>query len=204
MPDTRRQNAPAAERNTRPILSVLHEVLPVEGRALEIASGTGQHAVAFARTFPGLEWHPSDVSQEARASISAWAQEAGCPNLHPPREIDVTQSGWHELPERPFTAVLAINLIHISPWAVTQGLVEGAGRLLKQGGLFYLYGPYRVDGEHTAESNIRFEELLKAQSEEYGVRDMAEVEAEAGKHGFALEQAVAMPANNFSVIFRRR
>lgn len=203
MPLSRKQHAPAAERNTRPILDVLKQHLPEQGRVLEIASGTGQHAVAFARAFPNIEWVPSDPDISARESIAAWAEEARLPNLQPPREIDVTRPGWPKGAGGPFDVILAINLVHISPWAATLGLLKGAGRLLTPGGILYLYGAYRREGEHTSESNIRFEEWLKAQSPEYGVRDMADVEQEANAHGLALADVIEMPANNFSLIFRK-
>lgn len=199
----RRQHAPAAERNAQPIIQVLKQQLPQTGRALEIASGTGQHAVAFARAFPRIEWVPSDPDRFARESIAAWSQEAQLPNLLPPLDIDVSRPGWHEGLGMPFQAILAINLVHISPWTATLGLLEGAGGLLESGGVLYLYGAYRRGGEHTAQSNVRFEEWLEAQSPEYGVRDMADVEREANAQGLALAEAIEMPANNFSLIFRK-
>ena len=199
----RPRNAPAAERNTSPILDVLKAHLPASGHALEVASGMGQHAATFARRFPDIVWQPSDPDIEARASIAAWAEQAGVHNLLPPLDIDVTHPGWHEAVEPPLTAIIAINLMHISPWAVTEGLLRGAGLLLAPGGVLYLYGPYTVGGEHTAQSNVRFEEWLKSLSPEYGVRDMADVEREANTHGLTLSDVVDMPANNFSLVFRK-
>lgn len=147
---------------------------------------------------------PSDPDPFARESIAAWSQEAQLPNLLPPLDIDVTRPGWHEGLGMPFEVILAINLVHISPWAATLGLMEGAGGLLGSGGILYLYGAYRRGGEHTAPSNVRFEEWLKAQSPEFGVRDMADVEREANAQGLVLTDVAEMPANNFSLIFRKR
>lgn len=197
------QHAPAAARNTGPILEVLNAQLPASGRALEIASGAGQHAVAFAQNFPDIAWQPSDPEANARASIAARRQQAGLKNLEPPLDIDVMQERWPDALERPFDALLAINLIHISPWAACAGLLSGAGELLGAGGLMFLYGPYKKDGIHTAASNVRFEAWLQAQNPEYGVRDIGDVAREAGKHGLRLDDAVAMPANNFSLILRK-
>ncbi len=197
------QHAPAAERNTGPILKILNEQLPASGRALEIASGTGQHAVAFAHNYPGITWHPSDPESNARATIAARGQQAGLRNLEPPLDIDVTQERWPDTLERPFDAVLAINLIHIAPWAVCAGLLRGAGELLGAGGLLFLYGPYKKDGVHTATSNVRFEAWLQAQNPEFGVRDIGDVEREANKHGLRLDDAFPMPANNFSLILHK-
>lgn len=193
------------ERNTGPILEILKQQLPASGRALEIASGTGQHVVAFARRHREISWQPSDPEAGARASIAAWSQQAGLKNLEPPLDIDVTQERWPGpgALEKPFDAVLAINLIHIAPWAACAGLLRGAGELLGAGGLLFLYGPYRKDGMHTAESNVRFEAWLQAQNPEYGVRDIADVAREARKHGLRLDDALPMPANNFSLILRK-
>lgn len=202
-PDKRLQHAPSAARNMTPILEVLSELLPQTGRALEIASGTGQHAAAFAENFPQLVWWPSDPAAEARESIKAWADEMEVSNLRAPLDIDVTHVRWQDACEAPFDAILAINLIHISPWAVTKGLMRGAGELLARGGLLYLYGPYRKDGVHTAQSNIKFDAWLKAQNEAWGVRDMGEIEKQGERNGLVLADVIAMPANNFSLLFRK-
>lgn len=199
----RLQHAPSAERNMAPILEVLSEHLPQSGRALEIASGTGQHAAAFAQKFPQLVWWPSDPAAEARASITAWGDEMALSNLKMPLDLDVSRARWQDACEAPFDAILAINLIHISPWAVTKGLMRGAGTLLARGGLLYLYGPYRKDGVHTAQSNIKFDAWLKAQNEAWGVKDMGEVEKQGALNGLSLANVIAMPANNFSLIFRK-
>lgn len=164
----------------------------------------GQHVVSFAERFPGIIWQPSDPDEASRASIAAWRDHSGASNILPPMDIDVAEASWERALDGSFDAILAINLIHISPWRVTQGLLRGAGVLLEPHGLLYLYGPYKRDGVHTAESNARFEEWLKAQSPEYGVRDMEEIIQVAEENELNLEQAVDMPSNNFSLLFRKQ
>jgi len=202
--DSRLQHAPAVARNTAPILEVLSEHLPQTGCALEIASGTGQHSVAFAQNFPGIVWWPSDPDAIARKSIKAWAAETKVLNLKAPLDVDVTRAAWHEAFDAPFDAILAINLIHISEWVVTEGLMRGAGELLARGGLLYLYGPYQKDGCHTAQSNIKFDDWLRAQNDAWGVRDMGDVEKLGEVNGLSLAHSIAMPANNFSLIFQKQ
>ena len=198
-----RQHAPSAARNLEPILEVLKAHLPQAGRALEIGSGTGQHITALGQQFPEIDWLPSDIDAGARDSVSAWAAELRLTNIAEPQKVDVTQSDWHASVEGTFDVVVAINVVHITPWAATEGLMRGAGRLLDPGGLLYLYGPYKRDGAHTAESNIKFEQWLKGRSPDYGVSDMADVESEAKKSGLRLDDIVTMPSNNFSLIFRK-
>lgn len=203
----RAQRAPAADRNTEPILSVLKAHLPERGRALEIAGGTGQHAAAFARAFPGITWVASDPDATACESIAAWVEETGLANLSGPLDIDVTQPDWHAKADAaggPFDVILAINLVHIAPWEAAQGLVRGAGALLPAGGLLYLYGPYKRDGAHTAGSNAAFDESLRARDPAWGVRDIGDVAGAARPHGLDLEETVPMPTNNFSLVFRKR
>jgi SAM-dependent methyltransferase len=199
-----KHHAPAAARNTGPILDVLREILPTTGRALEIASGTGQHCAAFAGAFPGIEWQPSDQDAAARASIAAWVAETGQDNLLPPLGLDVSLSGWGGGAGGEFDLIVCINMIHISPWAACMGLMEGAGALLRPGGLLYLYGPYMDNGDHTAPSNAAFDESLRRRNPAWGIRDMGAVEAAASARGILLEGKVAMPANNFSLIFRKQ
>jgi len=200
----RRHHAPAAGRNTGPILDILRGVLSETGRALEVASGTGQHAAAFAEAFPGVDWQPSDPDPAARASIAAWAEEPGFANLLSPLDLNVTESGWHMGIAGKLDLVVCINMVHISPWAACEGLLCGAGRLLRESGLLYLYGPYMRDGKHTAPSNAAFDESLRSRNPAWGIRDMGEVAAVAGAQAMTLESTVAMPANNFSLIFRKR
>ena len=193
--------SPAAQRNAEPILAVLRAHLPARGRVLEIAAGSGQHAVAFSTALPGLDWTPSDPSPQARASIAAWRGAAGPANLNPPLEVDcLAPATW---PEGPFAAITCINMIHISPWAATEGLMALAQRALAPGGLLFLYGPYREAGVQTAPSNEAFDADLKRRDPAWGLRDVADVAALAKDHGLALTLRVAMPANNLSLLLRR-
>jgi SAM-dependent methyltransferase len=198
----RRRHAPAALRNQAPILEVLRRVLPAEGRVLEIGSGSGQHVTAFAPALPGLVWQPSDVAADNLASIAAWGAEAPQPNLRAPLRLDAGRPPWPGVEPASFDAVLSINVIHIAPWTVCQGLVAGAATVLMRPGLLVLYGPYRRDGRHTAPSNEAFDRMLKEQDPRFGVRDLGEVEAEARRYGFRLAEVAEMPANNLTVIFR--
>jgi len=202
IPQGEKQFAPAAARNAGPITEVLMRHLPAEGRAIEIASGTGQHAIAFAAAFPGIDWTPSDPHPSARASIAAYAAESGCANLAPPRDIDVTAPDWWRAIEPGLAALVCINLVHISPWAATEGLLAGAGRLLRPGGKLCLYGPFRRAG-FLAESNIAFDQSLRDRNPEWGVRSVEEVETAADPHGLALVEVAEMPANNLTLILRR-
>ena len=196
-----RQHAPSAERNREPILAVLQRVLPATGAVLEIASGTGQHAIHFAAAMPHLVWQPSDPDEEARASIAAWTAHSGLANVRAPLALDVRNAPWGI---DAADAIVCINMIHISPWESAQALIGGAGRLLGTGGVLYLYGPYRRGGAHTSESNAAFDVQLKSRNPAWGVRDMEEVVALADAAGFDADEPVAMPANNFSLVFRKR
>ena len=200
MPRDARLRAPATARNRDPILDVLRCVLPTEGLVLEIASGTGEHAVHFARHLPGIVWQPSDPDAESRASIAAWRESEALPNLRAPRELDVRAKTW---PIDAADAIVCINMIHIAPWEATLALLAGAARLLSAGDPLYLYGPYRFDGAFTAPSNEEFDASLRSRDPRWGVRDLADVTREAERAGFSREAVVAMPANNHSVIFRR-
>jgi hypothetical protein len=199
-PDPRR-HAPASHRNRQAILEVLARILPKEGRVLEIASGSGEHAVWFARHLGSLRWQPSDPNPDCRASIAAHAADSGCDNIAPPLDIDVTQPHW---PVPASDAIICINMIHIAPWTAAEGLVAGAGRILSAGGRLYLYGPFMREGRHTAPSNTQFDETLRAQDPRWGVRDLDAVSALAEDHGLVFREAVEMPANNLSVWFERR
>lgn len=183
---------------------MLRRFLPAHGRALEIASGTGQHVAAFASAFPYLEFQPSDLNPAARDSIAAWTAAAGVANVLPPREIDVTAADWGEDLPAPFAAIMAINLIHISPWAASIGLIEGAARLLGDDGFLYLYGPYSRSGQHTAESNAAFDLSLRQQDPSWGVRDLDDVTRELDRRSLAIGETIEMPANNFSLIIQRK
>jgi SAM-dependent methyltransferase len=193
-----KQHAPATERNRDAIREVLARELPATGTVLEIASGSGQHAVHFAAAFPDLTWQPSDPDPTARASIAAYRAEANLANLAAPLELDVT-SPW---PIDSVDAIVCINMVHISPWESTLALFAGAGQRLAEGALLYLYGPYRFDGT-TAPSNEEFERWLHGRDPRFGLRDVRELGTAASAHGLVLRGAVAMPANNHSLLFRR-
>jgi hypothetical protein len=195
-----RRSAPHVARNAGPIAQVLKSVLPGRGLALEVASGTGEHVLHFAREFPGLLWQPSDPEPGAVRSIEAWRAEAGLFNLLPALSLDARAAEW---PVPRADAILCINMVHISPWAATAGLMRGAARLLEQSAPLYLYGAYRRAGVETAPSNEAFDESLKARDPDWGLRDLEEVVAEAGKNGLGLESVTEMPANNLSVVFRK-
>ena len=198
-----RRHAPSAQRNQAPILEALAKVLPTSGRALEIGSGTGQHIAAFARAFSGLQWLPSEPHPDSLASIAAWVAETGLDNLADPLTIDVTAPDWPAALDGPCDAIVCINVLHITPWAVAKGLMRGAGRLLAPGGIVYLYGPYMRDGHHTAPSNAAFDASLRRRDPAWGVRDIADVTRCAEANGLALERTVDMPRDNFSLVFRR-
>jgi SAM-dependent methyltransferase len=194
-----RDNQPA-ERNKQPIASVLDGVLPERGLVLEIASGTGQHAEHFARTWPALTWQPSEPEPQARALLAARVAAIGLVNLRPPLPFDVHDE---RAPIDRADAVVCINMIHIAPWSACSALMRHAAALLAAGAPLVLYGPFMRDGAHTAPSNAAFDTSLRARNPQWGVRDLAAVDALAREQGFELEDVVAMPANNFTVIWRR-
>ncbi len=195
-----RRFAPATQRNREAIANVLADVLPVNGLALEIASGTGEHVIHFAARFPDLIWQPSDDDDDGLASIAAWRADADLPNILPPIRLDASAPDW---PVDEADAILCINMIHISPWAATIGLMAEAGRLLTAGGLLYLYGPYREAGVATAPSNEAFDRSLKARDPDWGLRHREDVTALAASNGLTFDRRVAMPANNLSLVFRK-
>ncbi|MHC5614376.1 MAG: DUF938 domain-containing protein [Nostoc sp.] len=209
-PEDARQYAPATQGNSEPIIEVLLQVLPKSGTILEIASGTGEHAVFFAPKLSSRSWLPTDPNPQLRASITAWAEHIGCDNLYPPLELDVREPVWAVenpafdwLNNQPIVAIVNINMIHISPWSACLGLMAGAGRILPAGGILYLYGPFKQGGEHTAASNAAFDESLRAQNPEWGVRNFDDVVAVASAQNLTLKQTYQMPANNLSVVFER-
>jgi len=194
-------SSPSAERNKGPILDVLARVLPRRGLVLEIASGTGQHVVHFARVLPDLTWQPSDPDPELLESIALRVGEQQATNIKSPIDLDVTKLPW---PLQTADAVVAINMIHVAPWSATLALFEGAKALLSTGHVLFLYGPYRRHGRHTSESNAQFDLALRARSPDWGLRDLEAVSDVAEGAGFALAEIVEMPANNFSLVFKRR
>jgi hypothetical protein len=195
-----RRSAPHVARNAGPIADVLRGVLPARGLALEIASGSGEHILHFARAFPQLRWQPSDPDPAALRSIEAWREEAGPPNLLPALALDVRADDW---PVAAADAILCINMVHISPWAATAGLMRGAGALLAAGAPLYLYGAYRQAGVATAPSNEAFDASLRARDPDWGLRNLEDVVAEAERNGLRLDAVIPMPANNLSVLFRK-
>jgi hypothetical protein len=195
-----RRSAPAALRNREPIAEVLAEWLPAKGLVLEIASGTGEHAVYFAKRFPELDWQPSDVHSEALASIEAWRASAALPNLLAPVELDASARDW---PVVEAAAVVSINMVHISPWESALGLIRGAARLLKSGAPLILYGPWLKDDIDTAPSNLAFDADLKRRDPRWGLRRFEDL-AEAAAGEFEPTETRAMPANNLMLLWRRR
>jgi SAM-dependent methyltransferase len=200
MPGDARLYAPAAPRNRQPILDVLKPHLPPRGLVLEVASGTGEHVVHFAQARSDLTFQPSDPDPAHRASIDAWTAALGLANVRPAIALDVTAEAW---PVDAADALLAINMIHIAPWAAAEGLMRGAARVLPPGGLLYLYGPYKRGGQHTAPSNAAFDASLRGQDPAWGVRDLEAVINLAAAHGFRAPAVEQMPANNLSLVFRK-
>lgn len=195
-----KRHAPSVGRNREPIAAVLTEELPPSGRVLEIASGSGEHAVHFARTFPRLDWLPSDPDPDACESIAAWREEAGLANLLAPVRLDAANEPW---PVAVADAILCINMVHISPLAATEGLADGAARLLAPGAPLIVYGPYLEDGLETAPSNLEFDRWLKARDPEWGLRRAEWLDEVAARRGFSRTRRVAMPANNLTLVYRR-
>ena len=204
-----RLDAPAFHRNHEAIWTVLQGFLAGKsGDVVEAGSGTGQHAVDFARRSPEITWWPSDLNAQHLKSIGAWRAHAGLANIRPPLQIDLSDPAWcrqmHDGsgPEK-LLAVFCANVIHIAPWRVTEGLFAGAGRYLRADGRLFLYGPFKRDGQHTAASNAAFDASLRESNPEWGVRDIADVEALAGAAGLALIETAEMPANNLTLVFGR-
>jgi len=193
------RSAPAALRNREPIADVLADWLPPAGLVLEIASGTGEHAAYFAQRFPELQWQPSDVHPDALGSIAAWRQETGRANLLRPVMLDAASGGW---PVDRADAVLSVNMVHISPWSSSLGLIAGAHRLLAAGAPLILYGPWLRDDVPTAESNLAFDADLKRRDARWGLRRVEDFAA-AASEAFTLAEIRSMPANNLMLLLRR-
>ena len=201
MSEDARRFAPAVARNKDAITEVLARHLPASGLVLEIASGSGEHALNFAAHFPALGFQPTDPDAAALASIAAWQGEAQLPNLRAPLALDVMADAW---PVQKANAVLCINMINIAPWEATAALIRGAARVLPHDGILFLYGPFKQGGQHTAHSNAEFDASLRTQDARWGVRDLEAVTEIASAAGFAAPVVEEMPANNLSVIFRRQ
>ena len=198
-----KRSAPATERNREAILSVLQNYLPNQGTVLEIASGTGQHAVFFAQQLTSRFWLPTDLDPTNIASIAAWQGEADAANLLLPHQLDVRDPAWLidcDLPA-PISAIVNINMLHISPWSCCEALFAGAAEVLNQSGVVIIYGPFKQDGLHTAPSNAAFDEQLRSQDSAWGVRDLKAVVDIAVEQGFDCQNVIEMPVNNLSVVF---
>ena len=196
-----RRFAPATARNREPILEVLVRVLPPRGVVLEIASGTGEHAVAFAERLPMVTFQPSDADPDARASIDAWRRHARLPNVRPALVLDVDTRPWPLAADAAPDAILCINLIHIAPWSACLALLDGSAELLRPGAPLVLYGPYRERGAHTAPSNEVFDASLRERDPAWGIRHLEDVKLEARSAGLKLRERHAMPANNLLLLF---
>ena len=218
-----RRSAPAALRNREPIAKVLSEWLPPSGLVLEIASGTGEHAVFFAERFRALDWQPSDIHPDALSSIEAWRRQSGLSNVRAPLELDAAMPDWlleaadpalglnvspdscepsRSAENKIFSAVLCVNMVHISPWSASLGLLEGSSKILQSGGALILYGPWFNADMPAAPSNLAFDEQLRERDPEWGLRNVEDFEAEAKKRGFVLHEVRPMPANNLMLLFR--
>ncbi len=198
--DDQRRSAPAALRNRDPITDVLRFWLPPGGLVLEIASGSGEHAIHFARAFPALDWQPTDPDPRARASIDAWARGAALANLRPVLDLDSSASDW---PVDRAAVIVALNMVHISPWAAALGLLDGAARILAMDSPLILYGPWIEAGVKTAPSNVEFDHSLRDRDPEWGLRSVEKFAAEAERRGLTLVDRRAMPANNLMLLLRR-
>jgi len=194
------QISPSSARNKDPILDVLKSVLPPSGTVLEIASGTGQHVVHFAAHLPTLTFQPSDIDATYQASVRAYRDDAKLENVMAPITLDVTAPQW---PLESADAIICSNMIHIAPWEACLGLLAGAGRLLPEGGILYMYGPYKIGGKHSAPSNEDFDASLRNRDPSWGIRNLDDVALEARRQGLHLIKTVTMPANNLSVIYRK-
>ena len=199
-----RQYAPATQRNREPILEILTKVLPPNSNVLEVASGTGEHAVFFASQLKSCRWIPSDINPLSMESIIAWKNFRSEDNLDIPLLIDVTEHDWvQQVANQKIDAIVNINMIHISSWLACLGLMAGAEQILPPGGILYLYGPYKRKGEHTAPSNANFDRSLRDRNTQWGIRDLEAVIEVAAAANLRLQKVIEMPANNLSVIFSR-
>ena len=204
-----RLDFPATGRNSQAICDVLSSYLTGKtGDVLEIGSGSGQHALYFANNFPSLTFWPTDIEPHHLASIDAWQTEIGLTNLRPAKSLDALRAHWGlglkgMAPETGLAAIICINVIHISPWALAEQLLQRSAHDLGADGFLYLYGPYKRGGKHTTESNARFDLSLKAKDPAWGVRDIEEVERIAAENGLLLRHIIDMPANNFSLVLTR-
>jgi cyclopropane fatty-acyl-phospholipid synthase-like methyltransferase len=198
----------SSDRNKAAILQRMKFLLPSSGTVLEVASGTGQHAIHMATQMPGIKWQPTNLEADQLLSVEAWMAEFPLTNILSPLLLNACDDRWPvesaEYEAAPVIAVFNANMIHISPWEVCLGLINGAGRLLRTGGKLFLYGPYKIDGQHTAPSNLEFEGWLNSLNPEFGVRDIADVAAVADSNGLTHIKSYDMPMNNFFQVFEKR
>ncbi len=200
MSNQRKPYAEACEENAAPILEVLQAKLPPGGELLEIGSGTGQHAVTFAAALPNIQWHCSDL-EAMQEGINLWLDEAPLPNLHRPITLDALNGPW---PEQQFDAIFSANTAHIMPSEAVEAMLQGVAQLLKPGAPFLLYGPFMYDGEHTSESNWRFDRWIRSMEEHRGLRDVTWLKQVAEPLGLVLEEDIEMPVNNRILLWRKQ
>ena len=197
-----RRDAPSFHRNIEPITQKLHEILPNDCKhVLDIGSGTGQHVARFSEEFPQIQFQPTEYDIDNLASINAWSE--GRNNVSPARQLDVTQIKWFDKTNPKFDVLLCFNVIHITPFEVTQGIFKGAQKTMRENCQLIFYGPFKIDSKHTSESNQEFEKWLKDKDVSFGIRDIGDVETEARANGFGLFESHTMPANNFLNVFTR-
>ncbi|MBH2044228.1 MAG: DUF938 domain-containing protein [Comamonadaceae bacterium] len=206
MPSDAREHSPAAARNSGPILAVLQDLLPKHGAALEIASGTGQHAACFGAALPGWTWQPTDAAPHGFASIAAWSADAHASNVRAPLLLNVLSAPWPGAAPAftaPFDLIYCANMLHIAPWACCTGLMQGAARHLAPTGHLVTYGPYLEDDVPTAPGNLAFDASLRAKNPAWGIRALSDVAREAQRAGLHLAARHALPANNLLLVWQR-
>ena len=200
----KRQFSPACERNKDPILVVLKQHVPDQPHILEIASGTGEHGHYFCQQLPHIIWQPSDIDPRYQDSVVAWQHHQPLNNFLPPITLDMTDSKWSSIPKNTINTMFNANMAHISPWAATVGMFQGADQILAPNGQLFIYGPFMIDGQHTAPSNSEFDANLKARNPHWGIRALEDLIALGEENSLAFEEKISMPANNFILIFRHK
>ena len=197
---------PATQRNRDFIGDVLSRIMKKDGLILEIGSGSGEHGVVFQKRFPEIIWQTSDPDLLHRKSIISWIEyEELSKKMPQPLELDVEKVPWR-LPRKlvnSLQGIVSINMIHVAKWRCTVELFKGAGKLLREGQFLFLYGPFKIDNNHISQSNYFFDISIKAKNDLWGIRNLEEVSDEAKKNSFCQENIISMPANNFSIIYRK-
>lgn len=199
-----RHNSASAARTAAPIREQIDRLLPQSGRAVELGSGTGQHVIEFARCRPGIEWIPSDPHPAGRRSIAAWVAHSGCPNVRPPLDLDLTAEEWERALEPRCQAMVAVNVLQVTPWSASLGLLRGAASRLGGDGLLVIYGCFKRRGRHLSTGNAEFERSLQAKDPAWGIRDVDDLESVAAAHAMRLAEVVEMPASNLMLVFKHR